>query len=55
VTANNRRSPSDRIFTAQLTTPAGQTDWAARVFLLLDPDGRVREDYHLTIKPLPPA
>ena len=42
-------------FTAQLTTPAGETDWAARVFLLLAPDGLVREDYHLTIQPLPPA
>jgi hypothetical protein len=42
-------------FTAQLTTPAGETDWAARVFLLLGPDGLVREDYHLTVKPLPPA
>jgi hypothetical protein len=40
-------------FTAQLTTPAGQTDWAARVFLLLGPDGLIREDYHLTVKPLP--
>ena len=40
-------------FTAQLTTPAGETDWAARVFLLLGPDGLVREDYHLTVKPLP--
>jgi hypothetical protein len=40
-------------FTAQLTTPAGETDWAARVFLLLGPDGLIREDYHLTVKPLP--
>jgi hypothetical protein len=40
-------------FTAQLTTPAGETDWAARVFLLLGPDGLVREDYQLTVKPLP--
>jgi hypothetical protein len=42
-------------FTAQLTTPAGQTDWAARVFILLGPGGLVREDYHLTVQPLPPA
>jgi hypothetical protein len=42
-------------FTAQLTTPAGETDWAARVFILLGPDGLVREDYHLTVKPLPQA
>jgi hypothetical protein len=40
-------------FTAQLTTPTGETDWAARVFLLLGPGGLVREDYHLTVKPLP--
>ena len=40
-------------FTAQLVTPAGEVDWASRVFLLLDADGRVREDYQLTIKPLP--
>jgi hypothetical protein len=42
-------------FTAQLTTTAGETDWAARVFILLGVDGLVREDYHLTVKPLPPA
>ena len=40
-------------FTAQLVTPAGEVDWASRVFLLLDADGRVKEDYQLTIKPLP--
>jgi hypothetical protein len=39
-------------FTVQLT--AGNTiAWAARVFLLLDPTGLIREDYHLTVKPLP--
>jgi hypothetical protein len=26
--------------------------WAARVFLLLDTDGLIREDYQLTLKPL---
>ena len=41
------------IFTAQLVTPAGEVDWASRVFLLLGEDGRIREDYQLTIKPLP--
>ncbi|HTU74160.1 MAG TPA: nuclear transport factor 2 family protein [Trebonia sp.] len=41
--------------TVQLTTPAGVVDWAARVFLLIGPDGLIREDYHLTVKPLPPA
>jgi hypothetical protein len=40
-------------FTAQLVTPAGEVDWASRVFLLLGADGRIREDYQLTIKPLP--
>ena len=41
------------MFTAQLVTPDGVVDWAARVFLLLGADGRIREDYQLTIKPLP--
>ena len=40
-------------FTAQLVTSAGEVDWASRVFLLLDADGRVKEDYQLTVKPLP--
>ena len=31
---------------------AGETAWSARVFLLLDEQGRVREDYQLTVKPL---
>ena len=31
---------------------AGETAWSARVFLMLDADGRVREDYQLTVKPL---
>jgi hypothetical protein len=41
------------MFTAQLVTPAGAVDWTSRVFLLLDADGRIKEDYQLTIKPLP--
>lgn len=40
-------------FTAQLTTPAGESDWAARVFLMLGADGLIREDYQLTVNPLP--
>jgi len=40
-------------FTAQLTTPDGQVDWAARVFVLVGPDGLIREDYQLTVQPLP--
>jgi hypothetical protein len=31
---------------------AGETAWSARVFLVLDGDGRIREDYQLTVKPL---
>ena len=40
-------------FTVQLTTPDGDVAWAARVFLLVGPDGLIREDYQLTVKPLP--
>jgi len=39
-------------FTIQLATKAGEIAWAARVFLVLDEDGRIREDYQLTVKPL---
>ncbi|MFL6072561.1 MAG: nuclear transport factor 2 family protein [Mycobacteriales bacterium] len=39
-------------FTVQLTA-AGEVDWAARVFLVVGDDGRIREDYQLTVKPLP--
>ena len=38
--------------TIQLTPPGGDVAWAARVFLLLDSDGLIREDYQLTVKPL---
>ena len=31
---------------------AGETAWSARVFLVLDDEGRVREDYQLTVRPL---
>lgn len=40
------------VFTIQLTTPTAEVAWAARVFLLLSDDGRIREDYQLTVKPL---
>ncbi|MBS2536761.1 hypothetical protein KGQ20_28765 [Catenulispora sp. NF23] len=30
----------------------GETAWSARVFLKLDAEGRVQEDYQLTVKPL---
>jgi hypothetical protein len=39
-------------FTVQLTTPDGETAWAARIFLLLGRDGQIREDYQLTVQPL---
>jgi len=41
------------MFTAQLVTPAGVVDFATRVFLLLGDGGRIKEDYQLTVKPLP--
>lgn len=40
-------------FTIQLTDTDGDVAWAARVFLLLDQDGLIRQDYQLTVKPLP--
>jgi hypothetical protein len=43
-------------FTIQLTASgdqeSGDVAWAARVFLLLDENGQIREDYQLTVKPL---
>ena len=43
-------------FTIQLVSAsgdnAGDLAWAARVFLLLDDENRVQEDYQLTVKPL---
>lgn len=39
-------------FTVQLLGPGNEVGWSARVFLLLDDDGTIREDYHLTIQPL---
>jgi len=39
-------------FPIQLTTPGGEVAWAARVILFLGGDGRIREDYQLTVKPL---
>ena len=43
------------VFDARLTEPSGEAAWTARVFLLLGPDGQIREDYHVVIKPLPPS
>jgi hypothetical protein len=36
----------------QLSAPSGEIAWAARVFLLLDAAGLIKEDYQLTVKPL---
>ena len=45
------------IFTIQLLhadgEDAGQVAWAARVFLVLNKEGLIRQDYHLTVQPLP--
>jgi len=40
-------------FTAQLQTADGTVDWQSRVFLLLGQGDFIREDYQLTVKPLP--
>jgi hypothetical protein len=40
------------MFTVQLVAPDGEVAWAARVFLLLDADGLISQDYHLTVQPL---
>jgi hypothetical protein len=57
VTAADDVSRHDDIvtFTIQLATPAGEVAWAARVFLRLDADGLIQEDYQLTVKPLEAA
>jgi hypothetical protein len=39
-------------FTVRLTAE-GEVAWAARVFLVVGDDGLIREDYQLTVKPLP--
>ena len=41
------------MFTVHLVTPEGAVDWSTRVFLLLGEDGRIRQDYQLTVKPFP--
>jgi hypothetical protein len=42
-------------FTVHLAEDDGEPAWTARVFLLIGPDGQVQEDYHIVVKPLPPA
>lgn len=41
------------VFTIELRAADGSLAWAARVFLVLDPNGRIGEDYQLTVRPLP--
>ncbi|MEU9992750.1 nuclear transport factor 2 family protein [Streptomyces sp. NPDC048045] len=61
VTGDNHVTVHDdvRMLTIQLTytkgPQAGEVAWAARVFLVLDDDGRILQDYHLTVQPLPEA
>ena len=61
VTADNQVTVHDDVvmLTIQLTYAKGpQVDevaWAARVFLVLDDDGRILQDYHLTVQTLPEA
>jgi hypothetical protein len=46
------------VFTIRLdhaAGPVGDTAWSSRVFLVLAEDGRVREDYQLTVQPLAAA
>lgn len=47
------------VFTVRLTCAkgpqTGEVAWAARVFLVLDDDGRILQDYQLTVQPLPEA
>lgn len=47
-------------FTIELYSPSeddpmepGELAWAARVFLVLDENGLIQQDYHITVKPLP--
>jgi hypothetical protein len=39
-------------FTIQLVDEEDEAAWAARVFLVLDADDLIREDYHVTVKAL---
>lgn len=51
--ADDATSHDDLVtFTIQLVDKAGEVAWAARVFLVLGPDGLIREDYQLTVKSL---
>jgi class 3 adenylate cyclase len=39
--------------TVQLSDADGEVAWAARVFIVVGETGRIKEDYQLTVKPLP--
>lgn len=52
--ADDVRAHDDIItFTVQLSTREGEVAWAARVFVVLGETGRIREDYQLTVQPMP--
>ncbi|MDH6705789.1 hypothetical protein P3T27_002511 [Kitasatospora sp. MAA19] len=61
ITDDNHVTVHDDVvmFTIQLAYAkgprTGEVAWAARVFLVLDDDGRILQDYHLTVQPLPEA
>jgi len=38
--------------TGEFVTPDGEVVWSARIFLILNEDGLVAEDYQLTVHPL---
>jgi hypothetical protein len=40
------------IGTSQFVTPDLEVVWSARVFLVVNGDGKIQEDYQLTIQPL---
>jgi hypothetical protein len=39
-------------FTVQFSTEEEPVAWSARVFIVIGPTGRIREDYQLTVHPL---
>jgi hypothetical protein len=51
--ANDATTHDDIVtFTIQLISTDGDLAWAARVFLIVDADGQVKEDYQVTVKAL---
>jgi hypothetical protein len=45
-------APAPSAGAAALSAPDGEVAWAARAFLVLGDDGRIQEDYQLTVKAL---